>query len=123
VSTEIIDVLLEEGEAISSSRIRNAIVQGRLKEAQAMLGRPFALDISDATLLPLAEQSEMVNNGWVFNIAPGRVMPPSGSYEVLLRIKNDSKIKTKIQIEKGLIRIPLTSPGVLVSSECAAIEF
>ncbi|MDR0312289.1 MAG: FAD synthetase family protein [Treponema sp.] len=49
VSTEIIEVLTEDGEAISSSRIRNAIAQGRLKEAEAMLGRPFALNVSDAT--------------------------------------------------------------------------
>jgi riboflavin kinase/FMN adenylyltransferase len=48
ISTEIIEVLTEEGEAISSSRIRSAIAQGRLKEAEAMLGRPFTLNISDA---------------------------------------------------------------------------
>ena len=41
IKTDIIDVLTVQGLPISSSRIRQAILDGNLKEASAMLGRPY----------------------------------------------------------------------------------
>ena len=46
IKTEIIDVLTEQGLPISSSRIRQAIINGNLKEASAMLVRPYVLDMN-----------------------------------------------------------------------------
>jgi riboflavin kinase/FMN adenylyltransferase len=123
ISTEIIEVLSEEGQAISASRIRNAIANGRLKEAQGMLGRPFVLDISDAVPEPSVKTSA---DSLVFSITSlCRILPPPGSYEVLLHTKNDGNvIKAEIQIEEGLIRIPVfESTGIYAQSDCAAIEF
>ncbi|MEO8190510.1 MAG: bifunctional riboflavin kinase/FAD synthetase [Acidobacteriota bacterium] len=39
-----VDEVVEAGEPVSSSRIRNAISTGRVSEAAAMLGRPYFLD-------------------------------------------------------------------------------
>jgi riboflavin kinase/FMN adenylyltransferase len=104
VSTEIIEVLAEEGVAISSSRIRNAIVNGRLKEAQAMLGRPFVVDITDAS---------------------DRILPPPGAYEVLIHAKSDSgAIRAEIQIKEGVIYIPFfRSTEISALADYRSIEF
>ena len=72
-----------EGEPISSSRIRDAIEQGRLHEAEAMLGRPVAFygrvvkgDGRGRTLgFPTA------------NVDPdGEILPPRGVYQVIATI-------------------------------------
>jgi riboflavin kinase/FMN adenylyltransferase len=47
------------GHPVSSSRIRLALREGRLEEAQAMLGRPYELDLD----------------------RPSQVQPPAGTYE------------------------------------------
>lgn len=39
----IIEPLLEEGEPISSTRIRNLLMEGRVREAERLLGRPYTL--------------------------------------------------------------------------------
>ena len=39
---EVIEPVLDQGEKISSTRIRKAVVEGRVKEAARLLGRPLA---------------------------------------------------------------------------------
>lgn len=39
----IIEPLLDEGEPISSTRIRNLLLEGRVREAERLLGRPYTL--------------------------------------------------------------------------------
>tara|TARA_R110002110_G_scaffold271566_1_gene486958 strand:- start:57945 stop:58904 length:960 start_codon:yes stop_codon:yes gene_type:complete len=42
-SLEVINFVSDSGDKISSSRIRSAILAGKMREAQALLGRPYTL--------------------------------------------------------------------------------
>ena len=109
IRVDIVETLTEEAEPISSSRIRKSILQGRLREAEAMLGRPFSLDMEGADF--------KAHGNLICHVsALGRVLPPPGCYSVLLHYKDGSSGKAEIQIERGLIRIP-------VSRELENIEF
>ena len=134
IQTDIVEVLTEEGTPISSSRIRKALIQGNLKEAEAMLGRPFILDIRDTATLPAAlpvERSaypaEASEGDLILDIAAlGRILPPPGTYSVLLHSSrhaissghttNNTSKSAEIIIQKGYIRLP-------GSPECDFIEF
>lgn len=59
---------------VSSSRIRKAIREARLEDAQAMLGRGYELD-----LLGLAPWE-----GDVWKLSRGQIEPPAGMYEAVL---------------------------------------
>ena len=80
IPTDIVETLTEDGEVISSSRIRKAIFQGKLGEAQAMLSRPHILDLGDGA---------------------GQVLPPPGSYGVKFHERDGSSRAGKIEIEQG----------------------
>jgi riboflavin kinase / FMN adenylyltransferase len=62
------------GHPVSSSRIRKAIIEGRLEDAASMLGRPYEID-----LRPSAGAS-------AGNMKPGgiRLSPPPGDYQAAL---------------------------------------
>ena len=99
VATEIIETLCEDGLPISSTRIRSAIHQGKLHEAQAMLGRPYALDLNGAAFQPHSP-------GVLYpTVHLGRVLPPPGSYPVILH-SDGSSIPSRIRIEKGSLFCP-----------------
>jgi len=90
VTTSIVQSLTEGGEPISSSRIRTAIAAGELRQAAAMLGYPFTVDISDAA----KEAAGTANGGVAYNIAAqGRILPPPGKYPVVLLGKNGQIIR------------------------------
>ena len=85
VPVEIVEDVMEGSKPVSSSRIRDAIALGELKQAQAMLGYPYTLDLG----------------------GQGVVLPPQGKYRVLLREKSqDRGTAAEILIEKGAVRIP-----------------
>lgn len=73
--TEIVAPLFHEGEAISSSRIRNVVAEARLEKAFAMLGRPYAVDVRGCPRESLAGEAAFDLSG------SGAVLPPEGSYE------------------------------------------
>ena len=99
VATEIIETLCEDGLPISSTRIRSAIHQGKLSEAQAMIGRPYTLDLMGA-----AFQSE--GSDTIYPTGQlGRVLPPCGSYPVILHSESDS-VSSHIRIEKDRLICP-----------------
>ncbi len=73
-SAEVVDPVMLDGQAVSSSRIRTAIDAGRMDLALAMLGRPYALDLRGA---------EMESSGGLLRVSPrGRdtVLPKPGAY-------------------------------------------
>jgi FAD synthase len=74
VEAEILDPVLRTGHPVSSSRIRKAVVDGRLEDARGMLGRDFELDLRG---------SVPVQDGRVLRFAAGdaQVSPPPGLYE------------------------------------------
>jgi len=101
IPTEILEVLSDEGLPISSSRIRMAISEGKLKSAETMLGRPFILDLRD-----IAAEKSGAQTIYDMSLS-GRALPPGGRYSAkLLGGKNNNGIKTDIEIENGIIRIP-----------------
>jgi riboflavin kinase/FMN adenylyltransferase len=75
--TELVSQLRMGGAPVSSSRIRQAVLNGDIAGASELLGRPYSLDLSG--LCPRLE-------GNVFSWeAEGRVLPPAGLYSVFIR--------------------------------------
>lgn len=72
VETEIVDPVLYHGRAVSSSRIRRAVLEGRMPDAFAMLDRPYVLDLRD--LVPSKEGDALRYDGI------RQVLPPPGRY-------------------------------------------
>jgi len=91
-NVEVIEVppILEEGEAISSGRIRKLIESGDLAKATTMLGRPYSL------FFPTHNFS-----------LEGLVTPPSGTYAALL--------KTTSSVHKGTANIRVPQKGAATS--------
>ncbi|GHU80580.1 hypothetical protein FACS189468_0760 [Spirochaetia bacterium] len=122
IRVEVMPPVLEDSEPVSSSRIRAAVKTGALAAAAALLGRNFEADLSG---LPLSSRE----GGTVFNIgenSPGRagfsegsrVMPPAGSYGVLVHGGEFREvIRTEALIKGGALFIPLqctTADGVRI---------
>jgi riboflavin kinase / FMN adenylyltransferase len=74
IGIESVEAVRWAGHAVSSSRIRKAITEGRLEDAEAMLGRPYEIDLRGARL-PSGEL-------WAPKGAQAR--PPRGLYEARL---------------------------------------
>ena len=105
IQTQIVQPLTEGGKPISSSQIRSAITSGKLREAAAMLGRPFTVDLSNDEL---STNGDISADGCVaYNVAgQGRILPPPGKYQVLLLDKNcdhNAGMPSEIKIEEGFI--------------------
>jgi len=109
IHTCIVQPLAEGGQPISSSQIRAAISRGNLKEAAAMLGRPFIVDLLGASVLNTAD-------GAACDIAGrGGVLPPPGRYQVLLLGKDCGQSGGKpaeITVEEGRVIIAEDLKGV-----------
>ena len=96
IPVEIVPEVMEGGLPISSSRIRSVITGGNLQKAQAMLGRPYTID--------LAALQEIV-------------LPPPGRYQALLREKpEDTGTKTEVFVDGGKIRISETFAEFIADS-------
>jgi riboflavin kinase/FMN adenylyltransferase len=109
IQTCIVEPLAEGGQSISSSQIRAAIAQGNLKEANAMLGRPYTVDLFGASVSHTA-------GGAAYDIAGrGGILPPPGKYQVLLLGKNCDQSAGQpagITVEDGSIIIEENLTGV-----------
>jgi len=100
ISTCILPPLTEGGHPISSSKIRAAIVQGKLELAKAMLGRPFTVDLFGAS------SPVRTADGFAYDIAGcGCILPPPGRYPVLLLGKDGDRKPVEILIEGGSVII------------------
>jgi riboflavin kinase/FMN adenylyltransferase len=103
IPSDIVATLSHNGAPISSSRIRETILQGRLQDAAAMLGRPFAVDICGAI--------EQTGGALSYDASVLRqILPPTGSYSVMLRSQNGDNQNgdchhAQAHIENSLIRI------------------
>lgn len=74
MQVEIVDPVMFSGHPISSSRIRNSVLEGKLSEARRMLNRPHSLMVSNVA----SDNSE----GVFFEFEDDAVLPPVGSYLV-----------------------------------------
>jgi len=91
MTAEIVEPVMSGGHPVSSSRIRNAILEGRLGEAAQMLGRPHTI---------LARLVSGAKPGLSVAEMPEMVLPPEGLYKVLL--DPDSRKEAALaRIEEG----------------------
>jgi riboflavin kinase/FMN adenylyltransferase len=107
IQTRIVQPLTEDGKPISSSQIRDAITQGKLREATAMLGRPLTVDLFNDDL---SANSDLSSDGYVAHdvAGQGRILPPPGRYQVLLLDKNCEQgngTPAEISVEGGCVII------------------
>jgi riboflavin kinase / FMN adenylyltransferase len=78
IDAELLRAVSWAGHPVSSSRIRKAVLDGRLEDAAAMLGRPYELDLRASALSP----------GGYAAMAGSQVRPPSGTYEAELAFRD-----------------------------------
>ncbi len=125
----VAEPVLYSGHPVSSTRIRNAIVEGRLSEVSDMLGRPYEIEY-EAVRNPLtsvsdAPRADEGKGGTVLQPRPGTLLPPDGIYELCLDSGRDQKCLEAF-IKDGLIRLDDRASGgsvrsaiiTMVSREC-----
>lgn len=76
MEARIAESVMYGGHPVSSSRIRNAILEGRLGEAADMLGRPHIVDIETV--------DTRVSGGFVLKPVEDAVLPPAGVYRIII---------------------------------------
>jgi riboflavin kinase / FMN adenylyltransferase len=90
---------------VSSSAIRDAVLSGRLKDAEEFLGRPFSIHLASF------ERSQPREGYFAFSGGGGLVLPPAGSYRALASNAERAKSPVEVKIEsvEGGKRIVLPS--------------
>jgi riboflavin kinase / FMN adenylyltransferase len=80
VGIELVESIRWAGYAVSSSRIRKAIIEGRLEDAQAMLGRPYEIDLRGA----------VPSSAGLWAPKGAQARPPRGIYDARLAFGSGS---------------------------------
>ena len=104
VKINIVQPILENGTAVSSSRIRNTILSGNFSQAAKLLGRNPEIDLGS-----LPKKTVLSKNGkvLVYDGKRGkRLLPADGIYNVY-----SGNNKIDISIKNGKIIIPAGLPG------------
>ncbi len=93
-----------DGNRISSSQIRDAVLSADFTLAEALLGRPFLLDIRPV---------DWTVNGPVLETKTeyfDQILPCQGSYRVLLTVQDGYRLPARLSIDSAQVRIePLDS--------------
>jgi len=96
VDTEIVQPVLYQGHPVSSSRIRNAILDGQLKDASAMLGRPYGIRFET--------MRERADGGFEASAAGEIVLPPPGAYSVQMELVSGTE-SAIARVSQGLVTV------------------
>lgn len=109
----VADPVVYAGHPISSTRIRNAILEGRLSEAADMLGRSCELEVEvpSAAGPALGSPKDRSQGGCILLPRPGVLLPPDGSYRIGLNPGQTEECDALL--EGGFIR--LNQPSSCVS--------
>ncbi|MDR1971890.1 MAG: FAD synthetase family protein [Treponema sp.] len=100
--TEVVPPLKEGGAPVSSSRIRQAIGAGNLREASLLLGRPYRMDLAGLRV-------REVRGEWLWDLT-GRAAPPGGRYAAAAYDANSNEgLRTDIVIDSGQLILKQTS--------------
>lgn len=88
VTVEAIPPVLEDGTRISSSRIRNLVLAGHVREAMQLLTRPFQIE---GPVIDGERRGRKIGFP-TLNILPppGRILPPNGVYATMTRVGGNS---------------------------------
>jgi len=105
----VAEPVLYSGHPISSTRIRNAIAEGRLSEASDMLGRLYEIEYEVDQGLPDSVRDDPRGAGGekaslLLRPRQGSLLPPDGRYEICLDSDERSDCR-EASITGGLIRI------------------
>lgn len=95
-----------EGQRVSSSNIKKAVLQGNLKQAELLLGRPYEIDASVFSWQIDSLDSVLIISA---NITGVLLMPPSKVYEGQI-ICNDVKIpvlQSILHVESNFLRLEI----------------
>lgn len=83
----VYDKLILDGEVVSSTRIRNLIQEGRISEANHLLGTPYFI----SGIVTKGNQLGRTIQTPTANVCPAscKVLPPFGVYAVLAEVENE----------------------------------
>jgi len=96
MEARIVEPVMHGGHPVSSSRIRNAILEGKLAEAAEMLGRPHTVEV-----VGIVERSD---GSLALGTTIDTVLPPEGCYDVVIDPEaGRESIRTSARIEAGKI--------------------
>jgi riboflavin kinase/FMN adenylyltransferase len=116
IKTEVLAPVMESGQPVSSSRIRQAVSRGDLAGAARLLGRNLEIDLSE---IPVQQKGEYESYDAV---SASRIVPPDGTYRILLYGADlGAGNEAEITIDNGKILIPAVSGGNTFSAE--RVEF
>jgi len=102
ILARIVDPVMYKGYPVSSSRVRKAVIEGELTEANEMLGRPY-----EVWLLPDGSEGRISPRGHPFFCDdPSVVLPPDGEYRAGIRGK-DGLLLTEARICGGRLCVPV----------------
>lgn len=112
VEATIAEPVLYNGHPVSSSRIRNAILEGRMGEATDMLGRPHEVDV-----IRFRDGSSTIRSkDCIFEAVPGSLLPPEGSYRIVVD-PDGSSFLALARVEDGCVAIGDPDTGSALCEE------
>jgi riboflavin kinase/FMN adenylyltransferase len=116
IKTEVLAPIMESGQPVSSSRIRQAVSRGDLAGAARLLGRNLEIDLSE---IPVQQKGEYESYDAV---SASRIVPTEGKYRTLLYgADSGAGIEAEITIKDGKILVPEAAGGNTFSAE--RVEF
>ncbi|MFW5683825.1 MAG: hypothetical protein ACOC1I_03150 [Spirochaetota bacterium] len=108
-SVEVLEVapVTLESDTVSSTRIRNLILRGSIRDAERMLGRPYALDIGRERVERRAGRASLAMTQTRLLPAGGQIVPPPGSYDAVLVGTREHSVE--LQIGRNYLSWPLAA--------------
>lgn len=105
LSCVVLEEVMEDGEAVSSTRVRRAIAAGEMEKARLLLGRRYCLDfpVEHGKALGRRLQFPTINQP----IPPQMVLPRLGVYATMARVNGKvyagvTNIGVRPTVEKGM---------------------
>jgi riboflavin kinase/FMN adenylyltransferase len=101
ITVDIADTVMQDGKPVSSSRIRMLILEGKLQEAEKLLGRAYVLDLTENEV---QNRIDCCGNDFSLNGKSLRqVVPANGSYQIILET-NGNPERTELTAENFILR-------------------
>ncbi|MDR1176734.1 MAG: FAD synthetase family protein [Treponema sp.] len=102
VKTEVLPPLMEGRRPVSSSRIRSLVVEGDLRGAASLLGRPYGIELQGI-------EAFGTGDGFYRDAkAALRLLPPAGVYPVRV-LSNGEWLERTLTVHDGCLSIPSVS--------------
>ena len=84
IEVRIIEPVVYNGAAVSSTRVRQAITEGNIREANAMLGAPF---FYEGVVAPRKHIGQKLGFPTANLLPTGKILPPFGVYAALAHVE------------------------------------